>query len=114
MQKPEWVSGRLNPKLTPDVEKVFLARSAIQWEKVLLQKNVCFFRVLPWREVFNEGTFKTEMEKDPLAWAGFTPNPKLRKSPRLGENTYEVLVELGITNKQISDWMSKGVIAGTT
>ncbi len=105
-----WKDKGADPSLVPEMEKLFLDAPASYWEALAGTRELCLFRVVPWEEHLSFSQARPQLSTDPLTWAGFAPNPSLGKTPALGEDTYSVLHSMGLSNKEISDWIQAGVL----
>jgi alpha-methylacyl-CoA racemase len=105
-----WADRADDTTLIPEMEKLFSDAPATYWEALAGARELCLFRVVPWDEHLSFSQARPQLSTDPLTWGGFAPNPALGKTPELGEDTYAVLHSMGVSNKEISDWIQAGVL----
>jgi alpha-methylacyl-CoA racemase len=111
VDRANWKDRASDPSLVSEMEKLFLDAPATYWEALVGNREVCLFRVVPWEEHVSFSQARPQLSTDPLTWAGFAPNQSLGKTPALGEDTYAVLHSMGLSNKEISDWIQAGILA---
>ncbi len=111
VDREAWKPRGTDPSLVPEMEKLFLDAPAAYWEALAGTRELCLFRVVPWEEHLSFSQARPQLSTDPLTWGGFAPNPNLGKTPALGEDTYAVLHSMGLSNKEISDWVQAGVLS---
>lgn len=105
-----WKSRMWDTTLVDEVAKLFQDAPAAYWEALASNREVCLFRVIPWSEHIGFSQARPQLATDPLTWAGFAPNPGLTSAPTLGRDTFAVAHSLGISNKEIGDWIQAGVL----
>ena len=111
VDREAWKDRGADLALVPEMEKLFLDAPAAYWEALAGSRELCLFRVVPWEEHLSFSQARPQLSTDPLTWAGFAPNQSLGKTPALGEDTYAVLHSMGLSNKEISDWVQAGVLS---
>jgi len=104
--------------------EAFGKRTAAEWKEILKEADVAFSVAQSWEEILG----------DPRAWANncfykmkydngnertlVRPPvkfqemgvPEYRRGPLIGENSYEVMAELGYSQEQIKDFAERGII----
>lgn len=110
VDREAWKDRMQDSSLVPEVEKLFLDAPATYWEALAGTRELCLFRVVPWDEHASFSQARPQLSTDPMTWAGFAANPALGKTPSLGEDTYAVLHSMGVSNKEITDWVQAGVL----
>jgi alpha-methylacyl-CoA racemase len=110
VDRKEWKERELDPSLTPDVEKLFLDAPSTYWEALTAGKPLCLFRVIPWEEHLTFSQARPQLGTDPLTWCGFAPNPTLNGCPKLGQDTFVVMHSLGVSNKDMGEWIQSKII----
>ncbi len=106
----DWKARHRDRTLTAEVAKVIAEAPASYWESLADTHEMCLFRVLPWEEHLSQSSARSQLSTDPLSWAGFTPRKGIAHAPALGADTYAVATSLGLSPKEISDLLSKGVL----
>ena len=107
-----------------DIRRLFRTKTREQWLALLDGKNICYAPVNEVEEVFNDPQIKAremyfEMEHPvegkmgqiafPIKFLKHTRMPK-KPSPILGEHTEGILMEIGYTMQQISEFRKAGII----
>lgn len=110
VDKADWKTRMEDESLVPEVEKLFSGAPASYWEALSSTRESCLFRVVPWEEHIEFSQAKPQLATDPMTWAGFQPNSNLRDVPELGSDTFAVLNSMGLSNKELSDWMQNGIL----
>ena len=106
------------------VMEAFGKKTAAEWKEILKEADVAFSVAQSWEEIL----------EDPQAWANncfykmkydngnertlVRPPvkfqemgvPEYRRGPLIGENSYEVMAELGYSQEQIKDFAERGII----
>ena len=113
MDRPQWKTKRDDHALILELQKLFIDAPAAYWESLVGTKEACLFRVVPWAEHVGFSQARPQLMTDPLTWIGFQPCAGLKPSPQLGADTFSVLHSMGIGNKELTDYMSQGVLAQT-
>lgn len=110
VDREAWKERMGDPALVPEVEKLLQTAPATYWEALTQNRELCLFRVVPWAEHLDFSQARPQLSSDPLTWAGFAPNPALKSVPNLGHDTFAVFNSMGISNKDLSDWLSGGIL----
>ncbi len=110
VDREAWKDRMWDPTLSPEVERLFQDAPSTYWEALTANRELCLFRVVPWNEHLSFSQARPQLATDPFTWAGFAPNTGLSPSPELGRDTFAVLHSFGIGNKEMSDWMQKGIL----
>ena len=110
VDRKAWVEKMWDTSLVPEMEKLFQDAPSTYWEALTSNREVCLMRVVPWSEHMSFSQARPQLATDPLTWAGFAPNSALMPSPTLGRDTFSVVHSMGISNKEIADWISGGVL----
>lgn len=113
IERPEWNNRREDEKLIPELEHLFLDAPANYWEVLVKGQDACLVRVIPWAEHLSTTHIRAQMTSDPFTWAGFAPSEKLRPPPQLGRDTFAVLHEAGLSNKEIAELIQSGDALGS-
>ncbi|NBO25163.1 MAG: CoA transferase, partial [Chlamydiae bacterium] len=113
VNRPEWRDRAEDKSLVREMEKLFLESPAHSWEALDPERKSCLFRVVPWKEHLQESSARTHLSLDPLTWVGFAPNRNLTPSPSLGQDSFGIAHELGLTNEKISQLLGAGILAQT-
>ncbi len=110
VDREAWKLRAADRTLVPEMERLFLDAPAAYWEALAGSRELCLFRVVPWEEHLSFSQARQQLSSDPLTWGGFAPNQSLGKTPALGEDTFTVLHSMGLSNKEIADWIQAGVL----
>lgn len=113
IEHPEWISRMQDPKLTTELDQLFLDAPANYWEVLVKGQDACLVRVMPWAEHVARSNIRAQMNSDPFTWAGFASADKLRPCPTLGRDTYSVLHGAGLSNKEIGELIQRGEVLGS-
>jgi crotonobetainyl-CoA:carnitine CoA-transferase CaiB-like acyl-CoA transferase len=111
VDRPQWKSRMLESALVPEVEKLFMDAPSTYWEALAAKREVCLFRVLPWNEHVSFSQARPQLATDPFTWCGFAPNDSLKACSELGEDSFAVLHSMGVTNKEMSEYLSAGIVS---
>lgn len=110
VDRAAWKGRMWDPTLVPEVEKLFHDAPSTYWEALAANRDLCLYRVVPWSEHVSFSQARPQLASDPLTWAGFAPNPALTAAPELGRDTFAVMHSFGVSNKEMSEWLQKGVL----
>lgn len=110
VDRKAWKDRMWDTGLVPDVEKLFHDAPATYWEALTSNREVCLMRVIPWNEHLSFSQARPQLSTDPLTWAGFAPNSSLVPAPAFGKDTFAVVHSMGISNKEIADWIQGGIL----
>lgn len=110
VDREAWRDRMWDATLSPEVEKLFQDAPSTYWEALTANREICLFRVVPWSEHLGFSQARPQLATDPLTWAGFAPNTSLAPAPELGRDTFSVLHSFGIGNKEMSEWLQKGLL----
>jgi crotonobetainyl-CoA:carnitine CoA-transferase CaiB-like acyl-CoA transferase len=109
VDREAWKPRHEDPTLVAEVDQLFLDAPSTYWEALAQSRELCLMRVIPWGEHVSFTQARPQLATDPLTWCGFAPYPGLKAAPELGEDTFSVLHSLGISHKQIGEWIKGGV-----
>ncbi|MCS6903019.1 MAG: CoA transferase [Candidatus Bipolaricaulota bacterium] len=119
VQQRDWVARQFDPALTAEVQKLIESRSLAEWLSVLDSRQIPvtplyedLAAVLQDPHVQGRRLFVEELEQmaSPIRLAQALPAPD-RLAPHLGQQTDEILSELGFAPSTIAGWRREGVIA---
>lgn len=114
VDRPAWKEDFLSEDIGGELKKLFLESPSSYWEALSEQKPFCLFRVLPWKEYLSVGqNVEVQLETKPFEWCGFLSNSYLKTCPKLGEDTFTALNRIGISNKELSEFLNQEVIKQT-
>ncbi|MCS6936370.1 MAG: CoA transferase [Candidatus Bipolaricaulota bacterium] len=119
VQRPEWVGRPFDPSLKAEVQRLIETRSLEEWLSVLDPKQVPITPVYEeLREIWNDPHLRRRRlwveGLEQLAAPARLAEVRIegdRLAPALGQQTEEVLRELGIAPDAIARWRAEGVIA---
>jgi crotonobetainyl-CoA:carnitine CoA-transferase CaiB-like acyl-CoA transferase len=109
VDRAEWKERREDKTLVAEVEKLFLDAPSTYWEALAANREICLFRVIPWGDHITFSQARPQLATDPFTWAGFGPNPSLTPAPILGQDTFAVMHSMGLSHKEIGDWLQSGI-----
>lgn len=109
MGRTDWLERQHDPMLSEELVTHFASEPAAAWETRFANHDVCLFKVVSWQEHLASSLASQQLQNDPFAWAGFTPQDGLLESPELGQDTFAILTALGHSNREISDFLDRGV-----
>lgn len=105
------------------VQAGFQQKTAAEWAPILTELDIPFALCKTYEEVVddeqawaNDVFYKMDYPRGPKALVRTpidfeeTPLPEYNKAPLLGENTKEVLSDLGYTDEQIDDMIDKNIV----
>lgn len=110
VDRKQWVGRANDPELRGELEKLFQDAPSSYWEALMAGRDVCLVKVVSWEEHLQETAARLQLIQDPLTWAGYSPKASLRPAPRVGEDTYTIAHHLGVSNKEIAEWIHSGVL----
>jgi alpha-methylacyl-CoA racemase len=110
VDRNQWKGRADDVTLNPEMEKLFSDAPATYWEALSSGKEFCLFRVIPFEEHLSFSQARPQLGTDPLNWCGFAPNASLSNCPKLGQDTFVVMHSLGVSNKDMAEWIQAGVI----
>ena len=128
VNKPEWKNKTFGPadeiqKLKEEVSSLFKNKTRNDWEEFSEQHDVCLSPVLETNELQNNPqlqarnmVLETEAGTKKLNTIGATikfsasENQQPKSAPKFGQNTDEVLAQLGFSNEQLIELKQKGII----
>ena len=110
VDRQEWKSRHTDPLLISDLEKLFSDAPASYWEALSGNRDVCLIRVVPWNEFLSFSQIRSQLNSDPLTWAGYLPNTQLLACPSLGKDTLTLGHSVGLNNQQLSKLLAEGVL----
>lgn len=105
-----WKERHEDPKLVPELVKLFEDAPATYWEALAEQREACLFRVVPWKEHVAASQAGSQLSADAFSWAGFQANSSLAPTPTLGRDTYSVATSVGVGNKELAQLLSHGIL----
>ena len=111
-QKQDW------PVLRQKLETLFLTRTRDAWSQLLEGTDVCFAPVLDFSEAFTHPHNRARgLFMETACVLHPAPAPRLSRTPveagrvvKNGENTLEILEQLGLSNEQIDELRNVGAI----
>ncbi|OMQ40984.1 CaiB/BaiF CoA transferase family protein [Pseudomonas putida] len=111
-QKQDW------PVLRQKLETLFLTRTRDAWSQLLEGTDVCFAPVLDFSEAFTHPHNRARgLFMETAGVLHPAPAPRLSRTPveagrvvKNGENTLEILEQLGLSNEQIDELRNVGAI----
>lgn len=109
MGRNDWMERQHDPSLVDELSATFLMQPATSWESRFAEHEACLFRVIPWKEHLGTSMATQQLAMDPFAWAGFISQQGLVEPAELGQDTYTILTALGYSNKDIAEWIDRGV-----
>lgn len=109
MGHEDWISRQYDPALIRPLMEAFQTQPSTSWEARFADQEVCLFRVVSWEEHLESGLITDQLLEDPFAWAGFAGQKDLLEAPEMGQDTFAILTALGHSNREIADWIDKGV-----
>lgn len=110
VDRKDWKPRLSDPSLTPEMEKLFLDAPSTYWEALTAGKQTCLVRVVSWDEHISFSQARPQLSSDPLTWAGFAPNTNLSSCPKFGQDTFSIMHSMGLSNKDIADWMQAKIV----
>ena len=116
------VKNKLNAEFVQILSDAFEQKTSEEWSKILTEGDIPFSVCQLWEEVLEDkqawaiGVFeemdypsgKRAMVRPPVTIEGADKLPYTR-APMLGENTEEILKELGYSDEQLAEWHKNGV-----
>lgn len=112
VERPEWVGRHGDATMASELEALFADKPGSHWEAVGISDDICLFRVQSWSEHVQDAGVRSQLLNDPLAWAGFAPNPDLGSARELGQDTFDVLNEMGLTAIEYDALRKEGILVG--
>jgi crotonobetainyl-CoA:carnitine CoA-transferase CaiB-like acyl-CoA transferase len=115
-------------RIVDEVQKIFLSKTQAEWNELLGSEDVCYAPVLNLQEtcddpqvchrhmiIDNHTLGKTRIKQIGIAPKfSITPGKIRRPAPDPGQDTEEILIEIGLQSPEIFELKSEGVIKGVS